>query len=836
MMKIPRFKKNLGLADINNSKGINKKAIGISILGCLIIFTLVFPQNYFAGIENIICKGIAYLIRKIGDLAAALLGKDFLNTGMEKLMFNVDEFKDSATVFSDYNLSLLNSTFTTSLFKIYYAFIYIAISLLGTVTLLTVIDFVKTANDASHKAKLKSRLIKLLITIVLLLGMPYLLDLVLTINQAICDIFRLLILNLTDGSFEVSNILSAFEKRSSADNDNIVLSIIYLMAAIINIWLVIFYMIRDIAIAILFIISPLISIILPYKTDIFMKWLKEICSNIFTQSIQAFLMTILIVITSAVGSDSTFYEDIFALVIFAMFIPLTGKIKNLLGLEGDFGAARSNAGVAGLLGAAAVGGMALGSVKNAISGVRGGVDDLRNLNAEETLNKNSLGTRTVGGVSSANSLNLGVAPLKDNISSFSSSEGDISGLGLSSSVGGSSLGGNNIGVNGNGSDIGGLNGKARGIKIDPNNLSSSNRNHNISVNGSYGDGNVYSATSRGRQIQGMKRQIKKDIAKKALGGMGGVVLGGTLAAGAAALGNSYGSIIAGKAGIDAGNSLGESIGALGSNIGSYTSEKIQDGIYGSGVRYDGEQNAELNKLTDGLEFKNLFSGVSVGRGSSIRDNFRTIKDNYNFNKDNLDNNIQQMKANYNVNKETIKANRTGEGLLNSQLRATGLEGVQMTSAVSNELNARLIRNRYERRGLFQQAHRKYAKLARITDSSNLRLGNGPIVNPLPQNLLPSSEETRLIGSSDNPVILPNKPSTPLIDNSGVNVDLNSIASLGMSGVQSEESSMYANNTNVKELELTSKMMQYENNANYINALDQFVNANTNISSIDSQLC
>lgn len=670
---------------------LNKKAMIISIVTTMLLLLFVIPNPVSAGLTEILCDAIGGLFIFIGDGIKAILGKDWLDGSLDKIVYNVDEFSSKGNILSNYNLTLLStsSSLSEKLFTIYYAFVYMACSMLGVIFLWTTFDFIKTASDIQHQAVLKTRLKKLFLMIILLLSLPVLLDTILAINQALLDVFRLLALDVAKvdtSGFSDGFMLSTFKDLAdkAQNSEKIVLSIVYIGAGVINVWLVIFYMLRDFSIAILFIIAPVIIILLPYRTDIVLRWLKEFISNILTQTIHGFLLSIVLIIASGISEGNPkFTESIFVLISLAMMIPTCTAIKRIIGLEGEMGAAKSNTGIGALKAAAGIGVTALAIGKGTFSRVSQGIGNLQSLKGEEMLmNKSSSNvseTGRIGGLNNDSSVNSGSG-------SATSSNGGLGQVGLSSNENRNPLS------------------RSRGIEVDPNNRVATSRNHGVEVNGNYGD-SVYSATSRGRQIQGMKRQIKKDIAKSILGGAG-AILGTVAGAGAgAALGDAK---IAGQVASASGGILGDigtSVGDIGSNAVSYASEKIKDIRYGDGIRYDGEQNAKLNNIFDGTKLPNSLSDVKR--------------------------NINTVKSNYNKNKAIIQGNKAN--LQQTQIESLGIDTSNLSpEQVSAEIKARVTRDRYERRGLYNQAHTSYARHTYDRNNKNEVIQNSDDLTSTPK--------------------------------------------------------------------------------------------------------
>lgn len=626
-------------------KNKKTKVFIISICATLIFTLFIAPMNFKAGALSWVESALGGLIILIADGLNLILGK--LDMGIEKLIFNVEGNFSDPTILKNANLSLLsNNALSKQLMKLYTLFVYIAVTLLAAVGSIITLDFVKSANDSHHKTILKARLKKLIISIVLLTSMPLLFDEIMVINQAIIDVFRLIILD-SGQAIEGAFLVEAFKEMAKNESNNIVLAIIYLVSVFINAWLIVFYMLRDLSIAILFIVSPFIAIMLPYKTDIVLKWFKEIFSNIITQAIQAFILAVIVLIVASVSSKSTMYEQIFALVAFCSFIPITTAVKKTLGLEGEFGAAKSNAGLGAVIGAMSVAGVAYAGVKNSANKVKDYNSDIGNIKSEEKLlrkgDNDDLSNSSVG-----NSMEKGVN---------SSRVGTTSSTGTTGTTGG-----------------------GRGIGVDPSNKATTNRNHGVQVQGDYrnsGNGE-YTATNRARQLKGMKSSAKKERNKAILGGIGGAVMGGAMALGTSAYGSPFATMVATRLGNDIGNDLGDVSGGVGTDVANFTSEEVKDKAFGKGVRYDGIDNSLKSYNHDFHE------------------------------NDTLSDKVNKVKNTYSDNLSAIKKNRKDENVIR---KAHGVEHGDLTGRdYDDEVAAVQMRNKFERMGKFSMAHRAYSTL------------------------------------------------------------------------------------------------------------------------------
>lgn len=752
----------------------NKKAVLITTLSTIVILVCLIPLNFKAGLVEILQDSlgtaISFLIRGFGWAIASLINE--LGLGIDKLVFNVANNFNNPTILKDANLTLLRqNNLSSQLMGLYNLFVYIGATALSVIGLWVTLDFIKTADDAKHKVVLKERLKKLIISMVLLTSMPLLFDEMMIINQLIVDVFRLVIVNSGSGTaFEGLFLSDVFKKMSEAEPSNIVLACIYVISTFLNGWMVIFYMIRDLSISLLFIIAPVIAIMLPYNTDLVLKWFKEMASNIFTQAIQAFIMAIVILIASSLGQNATLYDNLFALVAFCLFIPLTATVKKLIGLEGEIGAAKSNAGMGAIVGAMALAGATYSGIKGVKNRIQDANDDIKNISAEEQLlEKSKFESNQVGGSMNGNQVNV-----------------------VQRSVGGSSSTSSPSGTDGGG----------RGIEVDPNNRTSTNKSFAVETQGNYDDlrnGN-YTATSRARELQGMKANAKKQRNKAVLGGIGGILGGALMGIGSAAYGNAFISMMAAKAGSEMGSDLGSLTGEKATELGQTTKEVLLDKLFGDGIRYDGEQNQALSSIFEGVDIK-----------SSLSENFEKIKSNFNRNKEII---------NYN------KYDEVGKDL--AEQRATGLDKYSMNSRdYKTESEAILRRNSLERKGYFAKAHRSYA---RNTYDRNNDFVPETILN-LPGNpkLTGNSNPTVLIGEAPKPPINPPNPSPnnmPVSWNPNVVLENVEQQDIPTKSVQEEpvKTPKKENNDYYDEMyaawnDLSNDVLNYENNNDYISALD-----------------
>lgn len=755
-----------------------RKVVLISTFLTIGIFLLIIPFNFNASLTDILNEALssvaAFFIRAFAWSIASLI--DLMGVGMDKLIFNVDSNFSDPTLLKSANITLLkNNTLSTQLMTLYDLFIYIAVTVLGSIGAWITVDFIKTANDARHKAILKDRLKKLVISIVLLTSMPLIFDELMIINQVIIDVFRLIIIDSVGGNAVSGLFLSdIFKTMAENDKSNVVLATIYLISTCLNLWLVIFYMIRDLSISLLFVIAPVIAIMLPYRTDLVLKWFKEMISNIFTQSIQAFIMAVIIMIASSIGSDAKLYDQIFALVAFASFIPLTTAVKKALGLEGEIGAAKSNAGVGAVVGAVGLASAAYAGIRGTRNKIKDANEDIKNINAEEELLKKSeFESNNVGGGNNYNSNN------NKNI--------DLDG---SETVKGKNTTPSPSGTTGGGRQEG----------IDPNNRESTNKGFGVDTQGNYENLNngKYTATSRVRQLQGMKANAKRQRNKAILSGLGGAIGGAIMGLGSMAYGNPLVTMLAAKTGMNIGSDVGDFSADKLTDVAQETKEFAQDVRYGEGIRYDGEQNQALGSIFEDVDIKSSPSEI-----------------------------FSKIKSNYNKNNEIIQYNKT-KGREQANARATGLDKYSMyPEDYYVESNAILKRNKLERQGKFSKAHRSYAKNTYDRNKEHTPefidiIGNPKIAEVKNKLLNEGGEgkEKKLYSAGlPEPKIQKEVDETPIteIDNN-INPSENEIKGNNTNNDR-RETDDYLNELNSMLNELCEEILMHENNSDYLSAID-----------------
>ena len=118
------------------------------------------------------------------------------------------------------------------------------------------------------------------------------------------------------------------------------------------------------------------------KKDIFMVWLKEFCSLIFTQTVQAFLLAIIMSVVVATASNGNIEDQgntisatgLIAIITLASISKVELLVKKIFGVESQFGDPSMRNGMGALAGsliAAKLAGRALNNVPKIASGIKG---------------------------------------------------------------------------------------------------------------------------------------------------------------------------------------------------------------------------------------------------------------------------------------------------------------------------------------------------------------------------------------------------------------------------------------------------------------------------------
>ncbi|NBI07597.1 hypothetical protein [Senegalia massiliensis] len=240
----------------------------------------------------------------------------------------------------------------------------------------------KAGDSPQRKAHLKDKATRIFVTWFWLISMPQLLDWVIIFNNAFVKGLFMLLQEITGSDLEFSGgLLVGFMRALAFEKTTFALSVIYAMTVFLNIWMLIYYFIRDIAIAYLFVLFPIIAVTYPLEKGALISWWKEMCSNIFTQAIHAFVMITVMAITvnvapktivGSVAESVPLSDALFIMISFGLVIPFTATVKKMLRLEGSIGGAKSFAGLGAMYGAMRIGQMGYKGIKDGATNLREG--------------------------------------------------------------------------------------------------------------------------------------------------------------------------------------------------------------------------------------------------------------------------------------------------------------------------------------------------------------------------------------------------------------------------------------------------------------------------------
>jgi hypothetical protein len=360
---------------------------------------------------GVIEKGLSALLRAFAEGIDSTIIK-VSGKPLDKLVYNtgINTNTEGLTL-------LISGDLSNYFIDIYATLKWIAAAFFVPMGLVVAIDFMRSQENAQHRAVLKDRLLKVIATVILITSMPMLLDIIFRFNNVMISVFHDLAAqklvaaqangSLTDGTL----LIGAFKAHAQASK-TFMDSAIYLMSVILNIWMIFYYMVRDLTISFLFMLFPIIAIFYPFKKGMVGTWFKEMASNILTQSIHAMIISVVIGMAATFGGKSpNLYQQLFVALAFASTIPMTATIKRFLGLEGSVGAASSMAGLGAMMGAMALAQGAFSSVKGGVSNIKQGVGELRDLKTMETASDKNVGIDGVSDndkeLSPVNALNSG---------------------------------------------------------------------------------------------------------------------------------------------------------------------------------------------------------------------------------------------------------------------------------------------------------------------------------------------------------------------------------------------------------------------------------------------
>lgn len=276
--------------------------------------------------------------------------------------------------------------------SMYLAVKFLALAFLAPIMMSIGIHF-RNVDDPQKKAQLKDKLLRVFLTFVWLQCMPTIITAFVTINDVIVAYFNSVGVTFFTNKAGVPNnggslVKAYLDKNYYKTGGDIVDSCVAFMLSGLNIWIMVYYFIRDITIAYLFILYPILAIFYPIDKSMMESWFKEMISNIFSQAIQALILTIAMCMAVFLPRGSL-ANGVYTIVAFALIIPMTGITKRFLKLEGSVGAASSMAGLGATFAALQLGGRAVGNLKQKAGMVKEGIGGLLEANSDQNaLEKN----------------------------------------------------------------------------------------------------------------------------------------------------------------------------------------------------------------------------------------------------------------------------------------------------------------------------------------------------------------------------------------------------------------------------------------------------------------
>lgn len=297
--------------------------------------------------ENLLLKVLSGAFRGIAIGIYSFLGE----ASIDNLVFN----KGGALS----GLSLFKPGAAQDFLTIFYnVFNYIAIAIFIPIAYWSGLSFAKAGDNPQGKSLLKDRLMKIVLTFAFLYAMPELLTIAVKISNGFVNVFAgvLVKAGFIKGGTGSSGIpvdsltpVGDYLKRQIDLKDlDIFDGITSLMLMGVNLWMIFYYIIRDLTICFLFMFFPVIAIWFPLNGSMVKGWATNMLGNIIAQPIQAVVLTMVVSLSSAMGA-STFLHGVYLIVAFGSIIPMTAIIKGFLGLEGGVGAGSSMAGLGGLM-------------------------------------------------------------------------------------------------------------------------------------------------------------------------------------------------------------------------------------------------------------------------------------------------------------------------------------------------------------------------------------------------------------------------------------------------------------------------------------------------------
>lgn len=262
----------------------------------------------------------------------------------------------------------------------YNVFNYIALAMFIPIMYWASVGIAKAGDSPQAKSLMKDRLNKLVLTMVYLYTMPQFLTWMVTISNGFTDIFKGI---AGDYGGLVTDYIQLSEDYTFVDSGT------SLVLVGINLWMISFYVIRDLTICFLFMLFPIVTIWYPFSNGMVRSWWQNMAGNVFSQPIQGLVLTIVLSIGKTLPTNN-FATGIYVLIAFGSIIPMTSIIKGFLGLETGIGAGSSRAGLGGAMGAMMLARGMYSSIKGSAGQVISGIREAESVKRENSITSTEL--------------------------------------------------------------------------------------------------------------------------------------------------------------------------------------------------------------------------------------------------------------------------------------------------------------------------------------------------------------------------------------------------------------------------------------------------------------
>ncbi|MCQ4924842.1 hypothetical protein NE686_17200 [Tissierella carlieri] len=363
------------------SKNRRKIINSISLLLIITIMITCFSSSAFAIDDdsgdkpNILERILAGILKSVSSLIHKML--DGEGIGLDQMVYMTEDGPFTG-------LTLFKPGEAQDLLALFYnVFNYMALAMLVPIFYWNGISISKAGDNPQAKSMMKDRLNKTILTVAFLYTMPQLLTILVTVSNGFVQLFAGL-------GGEVGGLVNDYIQLP--EDYNLVDAATSAVLVGINIWMISFYVIRDLTICFLFILFGIIAIWHPFSDGIVKSWGQNMMGNVFAQPIQAFVLTIVLAIGKVLPTNS-FATGIYVLVAFGSIVPMTGIIKGFLKLETGIGAGSSRAGLGGAMGAIALAKQMYSNLKGSAGSVIDGVREAEAIKrgnevASSEINKN----------------------------------------------------------------------------------------------------------------------------------------------------------------------------------------------------------------------------------------------------------------------------------------------------------------------------------------------------------------------------------------------------------------------------------------------------------------